>query len=110
MFYNEKKAHKKKTENISVTEIQSFFQLFFTVDHNCLWHGGGLTVGDWIFKDSKRSCRWSGGRYVTVERVVVGVRHRQRVDQPVHRLLFTHRNGRRESSELWGLLKGEWRL
>lgn len=29
MFYNEKKAHKKKTENISVTEIQSFFFNYF---------------------------------------------------------------------------------
>lgn len=40
----------------------------------------GLTVGDWIFKDSERSWIWGGGRDVTVERVVVGVRHRQRVD------------------------------
>lgn len=63
----------------------------------------GLTVGDWIFKDSEWSSRWGGGRDVTVERVVVGVRHRQRVDKPIIRLFFTNRNGRRESPELWDL-------
>lgn len=65
----------------------------------------GLTVGDWVFENSEWSSRWGGGRYVTVERVVVGVRHRQRVDQPVHRLLFAHCDGRRESPELWRLEK-----
>lgn len=65
----------------------------------------GLTVGDWVFENSEWSCRWGGGRDVTVERVVVGVRHRQRVDQPVRRLLFTNRDGRRESPKLWRLEK-----
>ena len=79
-----------------ITRMCLYWWLSDTDDEKGRW----LTGGDGVLENPERRAGRIGGENVAVESVVVCVRHRQRVDQPVRRLLFAHRDGRRQTREL----------